>query len=806
MQNLLITGGAGFIGSNFIRYMLQKYPDYRLVNFDILNYRGNLDNLRDVEHDPRYTFVRGDIRDRKAVEAVVRQHAIDTIVNFAAESFVDRSIVAPDAFVTTDVYGTYVLLEVTKGLGLERLHHVSTDEVYGQVLEGSSKETDRFEPRSPYAASKASADLLVQAYFTTYGTPVTITRGANSILEGEKVIVCDGDQFICKAIEDVYSEYRQQPGRLTVPAFDPETCQMGLYHVSALIREYVHKDAYSIKTKYGKAVSVTGDHSLFKMDGQGRPIAVLARELQVGDYIAAAGNLPVAEIADEELHIGHHLATFPELVDNIMVVSDQTEMLIATKSEEIRRLIYNDEQYQQYRGPRSSVYFWTTRQWANYQAMPLKVYRCLDIDVPPDAQLRASFSNIAIPVRIELDEEMLWLCGFILAEGQLRCGKEPGDYLLGLYSEERFIRRAEDILQRRFGVNPKYQPPTDHTAPSIGVHSKPLVYLFAEVLKLGGPSKERRIPRWVFNLPMNKLRRFIQGFYDGDGLHSGKSRTERSLLAFATASRLLAEDIVQLLLRFGIVASLQGPHQAAARRGEKKKYTYYRVCAYGVDPLNPIDWSEKPHQTLQTYRIGEIIWVRIQAIEKIDYEGYVYDFSVPGVENFLTSSGILAHNSIGPYQYPENVVPLFITNALDDQPLPLYGDGRQQRPYQYVLDHVAGIDVVLHKGQIGEAYNVGPDREPTNIEMARRVLDLLGKPYSLIRHVTDRPGHDRRYSLDCTKLKALGWQNRYTFEEALAETVRWYVANEWWWRKIKSGEYMQFYRQWYGERLALAGA
>jgi len=123
-----------------------------------------------------------------------------------------------------------------------------------------------------------------------------------------------------------------------------------------------------------------------------------------------------------------------------------------------------------------------------------------------------------------------------------------------------------------------------------------------------------------------------------------------------------------------------------------------------------------------------------------------------------------------------------------------------------VLDHVTGIDVVLHQGQIGEAYNVGPDREPTNIEMAQRLLDLLGKPHSLIRHVTDRPGHDRRYSLDCTKLKALGWQNRYTFEQALAETVRLYVANEWWWRKIKSGEYKEFYRQWYGERLALAGA
>ncbi len=804
MRNLLITGGAGFIGSNFLRYMLDRYPDYRFVVYDILNYRGNLDNLRDLEGHPRYlAFVRGDICDRPAVERVVREYDIDTVVNMAAETHVDRSIMDADAFIKTDVYGVYVLLEVVKDLRLERLHHVSTDEIYGEVLTGSSVETDKLEARSPYAASKAGAELLAFAYWNTYRTPVTITRGANSILEGEPVIAFDGDRFICQKVEDVYAEYGQQPGRLAVPAMDPQTCQMGLHRVSALIREHVRRDAYWIKTKYGKTIRVTGDHSLFKRDDEGRPFAVLARELQVGDYIATAGDLPTVEAANEVLHIGHHLTPFPELADNIMVVSDQTGALIAARSEDIRDFIYRDGQYQSYKGPRSSVYFWTTRQWSNYQAMPLKVYDHLGLEVPPAAQLRASFSTVTIPTKIELDEEMLWLCGFVLAEGQLRCGKEPGDYLLGLYSEERFIRRAEDILQRRFGVEPRYQPPTKHSAPSLLVYSKPLVYLFAQVLELGGMSKERRVPRWVFNLPRDKLRHYIQGFYDGDGLHNGRTRVERRLFSFATASPLLAMDMIQLLLRFGIVASLQGPYQIAARRGEEKKYTYYRVCAYGVDPLDPVNWSEKSHQTLQTYRTGEIVWARIQAIEKTDYEGYVYDFSVPGVESFLTGMGILAHNSIGPYQYPENVVPLFITNAIDDLPLPVYGDGRQVRPYQYVLDHCEGIDVVLHRGVLGEAYNVGPEKETMNLDMAHLLLDLLGKPRSLLQFVPDRPGHDRRYSLNCDKLKALGWRPAHTFEQALEKTVRWYVENEWWWRKIKSGEYKEWYRRNYGDRVAL---
>lgn len=339
MRNLLITGGAGFIGSNFVRMMMAKYPDYRFVVFDKLNYRGNLQNLRDVAADPRYAFVRGDICDAEAVARAIRNYQIDTIVNFAAETHVDRSIMDADAFVRTDVYGVYVLLEATRKFGLERFLHVSTDEVYGEVLEGASREDDPLQPRSPYAASKASGDLLARAYHVTYGLPVIITRGGNNI---------------------------------------------------------------------------------------------------------------------------------------------------------------------------------------------------------------------------------------------------------------------------------------------------------------------------------------------------------------------------------------------------------------------------------------------------------------------------------GPYQYPENVVPLFITNAIDDQPLPLYGDGLQERPYQYVLDHCEGIDIALHRGEPGGIYNIGPDEQVQNIVMARKLLDLLGKPHSLIVHVLDRPGHDRRYALDCNRIKALGWQPQHTFDQALEKTVRWYVENEWWWRPIKSGEYRAYYQAWYGERLRQA--
>jgi len=159
-----------------------------------------------------------------------------------------------------------------------------------------------------------------------------------------------------------------------------------------------------------------------------------------------------------------------------------------------------------------------------------------------------------------------------------------------------------------------------------------------------------------------------------------------------------------------------------------------------------------------------------------------------------------AANNFGPNQYPEKVVPLFITNALDDRPLPLYGDGRQVRDWLYVLDHCAALDLVLHKGAEGEVYNVGGGCELENLALTRRILGLLGKPERLIQPVPDRPGHDRRYAVDTSKLRALGWAPEHAFDEALAATVAWYRANEAWWRPIKSGEFRQYYQRQYGAR------
>jgi dTDP-glucose 4,6-dehydratase len=181
MKNVLVSGGAGFIGSNFIRHYLEVHPAIQIVNFDKLTYAGNLENLADVASHPRYKFVKGDICDGTAVAGVFRQYNIDTVVHFAAESHVDRSIIGAGIFIQTNVGGTQVLLDVAKAAGIEKFLHVSTDEVYGSLgPTGKFTETTPLHPNSPYSASKAGSDLLALAYQHTYGLPVVVTRCSNN--------------------------------------------------------------------------------------------------------------------------------------------------------------------------------------------------------------------------------------------------------------------------------------------------------------------------------------------------------------------------------------------------------------------------------------------------------------------------------------------------------------------------------------------------------------------------------------------------------------------------------------------------
>ena len=258
---------------------------------------------------------------------------------------------------------------------------------------------------------------------------------------------------------------------------------------------------------------------------------------------------------------------------------------------------------------------------------------------------------------------------------------------------------------------------------------------------------------------------------------AAETHVDRSLLG---ARHFLETDVV------GVFVLLE----EAKKRGVSKFVQISTDEVYGTIPAGTSSTEEWPLLPRNPYSAAKA------GGDRLAYS-YWASYGVPVV---ITR----ASNNYGPYQYPEKMLPLFVTNALEGEPLPVYGDGKQVRDWLHVRDHCEAVDFVIEKGEGGEVYNIAGGNEKENIDVTRRILAALGKPETMVRHVADRPGHDRRYSLDGTKLAKLGWKPRRAFEEAVVETVRWYVEHEAWWRAIKDKDlaFREYYKRQYGERLA----
>ncbi|GMW00295.1 MAG: dTDP-glucose 4,6-dehydratase [Candidatus Hydrogenedentota bacterium] len=237
-----------------------------------------------------------------------------------------------------------------------------------------------------------------------------------------------------------------------------------------------------------------------------------------------------------------------------------------------------------------------------------------------------------------------------------------------------------------------------------------------------------------------------------------------------------------------IATNVKGVHnilESAKKHGTKRILLVSTDEVYGsiaqgsfkeTDPVNP----RNPYSASKAG--GELLGM-----------SYFHTFGLPVI---ITRGS----NTYGPYQYPEKVLPLFVTNAIDGEPLPLYGDGKNVRDWLYVEDHCRGVDHALRHGTPGNVYNVAGENERENVTLTHRILELTGRGHDLIKPVADRPGHDRRYSIDSTKLKALGWEPKMPWDDGVAKTVEWYQQNEWWWRPIKSGAFRDYYQRQYGNR------
>jgi len=262
---------------------------------------------------------------------------------------------------------------------------------------------------------------------------------------------------------------------------------------------------------------------------------------------------------------------------------------------------------------------------------------------------------------------------------------------------------------------------------------------------------------------------------DGIVNFAAETHVDRSLLDSAPFVRTNIEGVRVLL-------------EVAAQYGIKRFLQVSTDEVYGSLALDEPAFSEDSHLNPNSP------YAASKAAADLLVRAYHYSYGLP---TLITRCG----NNYGPYQFPEKFLPLFITNALDNQLLPLYGDGKQIRDWIHVEDHARAVLHVLEYGVPGEIYNVSADGEQTNQFMAEWVLDIVGKPRELIRYVEDRPGHDRRYSLSASKIRALGWQPSIPLEQGLASTIDWYRSQRAWWERIKSGEYRKYYSEMYGRRL-----
>ena len=722
MKNLLVTGGAGFIGSNYVRFALEHHPDYRVVVYDKLTYAGNLDNLIDVadRFAGRYVFVRGDICDPAGVARAVREYNVDTVVNFAAESVVAdtfipihwghgiKLVTAEELFatyalkrgVTTDVNRVEIVepqlplfaLSFYNGMGQwRRIIHITRHRYSGKVVKLRQK----------------WGSVTVTPNHSVYNAAAQLVAAETNpeLLAVRKINVDHSRHRNCLKIQ--LPGIKAVGGLLYAPTADGRSRSRDVY-----VQQVLQGEALLAFLRFLGAYVAEGN-ALFNQANGGWQVCITNCDLKFLKQIQRDATLftnTAGSITQRERPHAHQLVFSSHILYSVV-----TSLCGAHSYEkQVPDALYTlADEYK---------------------------YAFLDSYLRGDGNVQ-HYKTVESRRATTNSPRLAAGLGLLLSLLDL-------DYSLGY---------------RDFGDRKNWRP------------GYSLYIASSYDPRIERKYSEHQYDGFVYDLTVEGTHNFAAGI---GNVVVHNTHVDRSLMA---PGHFIQTDV------YGTFVLLE-----AARSFGLERYHQVSTDEVYGQVLEGSSKESDPLETRSPYSASK-------AGGDLMVHAYFTSFGVPAT---ITRGS----NNIGPYQYPEKAVPLFITNAIDDQPLPLYGDGLQKRDYQYVVDHCEGIDIVLHRGKPGEAYNLGTGAETTNVAMAKMVCDLLGKPHSLIRKVADRPGHDRRYSLDVSKIGALGWESRHTFAEALEKTVKWYVENEWWWRKLKSGEYLEYYKQQYGERLAKSEA
>ncbi|WP_275409330.1 NAD-dependent epimerase/dehydratase family protein [Micromonospora lutea] len=550
----------------------------------------------------------------------------------------------------------------------------------------------------------------------------------------------------------------------TVPAFDANG-RVSASEATWLVGHPTTAPCFRVTTKYGRALAVTGDHSLFRRNsatGAIEPVPV--RDLRIGDQVAIASRV---EITERDRKNASLLTVFEQSgTDSWSVAVSWAGLgqLLHERRREIVDLIATR------RGARDRRSSWgTLARWRSAEDAPLAVIDALDIPVSSEATVRryAAGAQARLPVQVDLTDDLLWLMGLYVAEGCL-VDQRPKNAYLTISCDDETLDRAQAVIEANLGLHVVRARKTTQRGPALYVHSQLLLDLWRH---LGLATTEKSIPGWILGLPLSRLKWFLEGYRQGDGVHSGKKLAEGNRHEFSTVSTRLKDDLVVAFARFGLLPSI-GHYASTMKKTGDRKYPFWRLTLCNVSPWSPLEWDLGVEQRITADRQGDLVWAGVTAIEPVQATPLVYDFCVPGKENFWAGSAVMAHNTYGPRMRPDDgrAIPTFISQALRGEPITVHGTGNQTRSICYVADLVRGILLLLDSTESGPI-NCGTEHEMSMRELAETIVALCDSK-SEVTYVTRSADDPEKRRPDLTLARELlGYEPTVAPEEGLRRTI-----------------------------------
>jgi nucleoside-diphosphate-sugar epimerase len=785
MATCLVTGGAGFLGSHLCDELLAR--GHRVICVDSVE-TGSLANIAHIR-SPDFHYLQTDI-----IEPFFVEEPVEVVYHFASPASPIDYLRLPLHTLKVGSYGTH------HALGLAKRHRArfllaSTSEVYGDPQVHPQPESywghvNPIGPRGVYDEAKRYAEALTMAYHRQQGVDTAIVRIFNSILADEQVLYDDGRELVRERVSDLAARLAthavaagyvpaRNPGSLglvdagftpameyplegyTAPAFDAES-DLGSAHVSALIAHPTDETCHEIRTRYGRSIRVTGHHSVFVEGPDGLPVAKPASDITTDDRVAIAGRLEVPE-RDRTLVSMIEVWRWNEGDPwQLHVEAEGLGELAWRQRFDLHGLLLSA---QRNRGPNARNGAWTKIiRMRRSNRVPLPVFWRIGATMPADARVRMRVPgrSVPMPARVRITDDLLWFLGLWVAEGSWH--ESDGGAYLTISADAALLDRAEAIIRRDLGLHVVRVAATKDRAASLFVHSRLLLGLMAFV---GFEGNRKRIPGWILGMPLRRLKWFIEGYREGDGVHSG-TYLDGVKHEFSTVSDELKDDLVVAFARFGLVASVG---RYASRRGDRT-FPFWRITLSHVSPWRPLAWDRGVAQRLNARRTGDLVWARVVENREIEATPLVYDFSVPGLENFWAGTGVMAKNTYGPRMRPHDgrAIPTFLRQALQDRPITVFGDGGQTRSFCYVSDEVDGILRLAESGA-HQPVNIGNPNEFTLLELAEAVIEVTGSRSEIVHEALPTDDPKVRQPDIALARQLLGWEPRVELREGLRRTL-----------------------------------